>query len=97
VAARPSSKAGLARLLKTLEGSGDIALVDDALVAMAKGLAAAVDADPSNAALWREYRQVWVAVKEAAAGGIDDDTASFLVTVRTPGRGSAQVVDTEDA
>lgn len=95
-ARRPSVKGGLDRWLKQLAESGDLALVDPALVAMAKGLAVAVDDDPSNAALQREYRQVYLEVREAAAGGIDDDTATFRVSIQTP-RGRASLVDAEDS
>lgn len=62
-----------------------LAEVDDAVITMVEGLAAAVDVDPKNAALWREYRAALQTLREAAAGGSDDDTASFLVTVQTPG------------
>lgn len=92
---RPSVKTGLDRWLRQLRDSGDIAMVDDAMVAMAKGLAVSVDEEPGNAALWREYRQVCEAVREAAAGGIDDDTATFRVSIQTP-RGRATVGDSED-
>lgn len=94
-ATRPKVKTGLDRWLRSLKASGDLSLVDDAMVAMAKGLAVAVDEEPSNAALWREYRQVCEAVREAAAGGIDDDTATFRFSIQTP-RGRAEMVDAED-
>ncbi len=93
---RPSVKAGLARFLKSLEESGDIVLVDAALVSMAKGLAASVDAEPANAALWREMRATLTDLREQAAGGVDDDTQSFLFSVRTP-RSGAQVGYPEDS
>ena len=89
-------RGGLDRWLRQLKASGDLALVDDAMVAMAKNLATAVDNEPSNAALWREYRQVCEAVREAAAGGVDDDTATFRFSIQAP-RGRAALVDSEDA
>ena len=89
-------KAGLAKWLDTLEASGDLSLVDDALVAAARGLAAAVDDDPSNAALWRELRAVYNDLREAAAGGVDDDTQTFRLSIQAP-RGRASLVDSEDA
>jgi hypothetical protein len=55
-----------------------------ALVALARGLAVAVDADPSNAALWREYRQALVALAEVAAGEPDDEAGRLLAAVITP-------------
>ena len=57
---------------------------DEALVALARGLAAAVDADPANAALWREYRAAVTALSLAGADKVDDDTAEFLLSIRTP-------------
>jgi len=60
---------------------------DEALMALARGLAAAVDAAPENAALWREYRAAVVALSEAGADGdADDDTQAFLLSIRTPMR-----------
>jgi hypothetical protein len=59
----------------------------EALVALARGLAAAVDADPGNAALWREYRAAVTALSEVGADSdIDDDTAAFLLALRSPVR-----------
>ena len=73
---------GLERTLKAL---GDRLDEDDeALVALARGLAAAVDADPANAALWREYRAAVTALSLAGADKVDDDTAEFLLSIRTP-------------
>lgn len=83
-------KLGAARgLERTLKAAGP--RLDDshaALVAMARGLAAAVDAEPANAALWREYRAVVMALGQVAGDQVDDDTAAFLVAIRTPTRPS---------
>ena len=82
-ARKVSASRGLARTLKAIAGRLDESHA--ALVALARGLAAAVDAEPGNAALWREYRAAVVALSQAAAGGeVDDDTAAFLVAIRTP-------------
>lgn len=69
----------------------DLADVDKALIALARGLAAAVDADPcpvcgagQNAALWREYRAALQALTEAGSGDADDDTRDFLIKIQTP-------------
>ena len=79
-------KLGAARgLERTLKAAGS--RLDDhhaALVAMARGLAAAVDAEPANAALWREYRATVIALGQIAGDDIDEDTAAFLVSIRTP-------------
>ena len=77
-----SNAAGLERTLKAL---GDRLDEDDeALVALARGLATAVDTDPGNAALWREYRAAVTALTLAGADRVDDDTRDFLLTIRTP-------------
>jgi len=57
-------------------------------------LAAAVDAAPENAALWREYRAAVTVLMEAGADGdADDDTKAFLLAIRTPVR--SKVGDTK--
>lgn len=78
-----SNVAGLERTLRALEARlGD---EHEALVALARGLAAAVDVAPESAALWREYRAAVAALSEAgAAGDVDDDTQSFLRSMRVP-------------
>lgn len=80
-----SNAAGLERTLKALGSRLDDE--DEAVVALARGLAVAVDADPANAALWREYRAAVTALAEAAVSDeVDDDTRDFLLTIRTPRR-----------
>jgi site-specific recombinase len=83
VTARKLSAArGLERTLRAIAGRLDDSHA--ALVALARGLAAAVDAEPGNAALWREYRATVVALGQVSAGEVDADTAAFLVSIRTP-------------
>jgi len=75
--------AGLERTLKALKSR----LPDeaDALIAAARGLANAVDTEPANASLWREYRASIAALIEAGANDDpDDDTAAFFGSIRTP-------------
>lgn len=66
-----------------------------ALVAMARSLARAVDADPcgecgaaQNAALWKEMRATISALSEVGADDLDDDTAAFRISIQTPRRAS---------
>ena len=66
--------------------AGAIEDTDEALVTAFLSLACAVDDEPTKADLWREYRAATAALREAASGGVDDEAASFLVTVSTPGR-----------
>lgn len=69
---------------------------DESVVAMVLGLADAVDADPSNAALWRELRAAVTALSEAGADvDVDDDTEAFLLALRTPMR--TKVVDPKNS
>jgi hypothetical protein len=80
-----SNAAGLERTIKAL--SAHLDEEDEALIALARGLAGAVDADPANAALWREYRAAVGALVEAGTDhDVDDDTKAFLFEVRTPVR-----------
>ena len=74
---------GLERTIKAMDARLDE--MNEALVALARGLAAAVDAAPDNAALWREYRAAVTALMEVGSDGdIDDDTQAFLLALRTP-------------
>jgi hypothetical protein len=80
-----SNNVGLERTIRAM--ADRLGEADEALVALARGLAAAVDAAPDNAALWREYRAAVTALSEVGADGdIDDDTQAFLLTLRTPVR-----------
>jgi len=80
-----SNVAGLERTIRALKSR--LVEGDEALVALARGLAAAVDAAPENAALWREYRAAVTVLMEAGADGdADDDTKAFLLAIRTPVR-----------
>lgn len=87
-----SNTAGLNKTLRAMKAAGQLEDVDAAVIALAKGLAAAVDADPANGALWREYRAALVALREAGdAGDGNDDIAAFRFSIQAP-RG-ASVVD----
>lgn len=88
-------ESGLAKFLRELRQSGDIVLVDSALLALAQSLAIACDDHADNAALFREYRAVLEQIREAAAGGVDDDTTTFRLTVQAP-RGRASMGNAED-
>jgi hypothetical protein len=67
----------------------------DALVALARSLAVAVDMSlEQDAGLWREYRQALKALAEAGvSGGDDGGAAAFLVSISTPRR--AEMGDSE--
>jgi hypothetical protein len=55
-----------------------------ALVAAARSLAAAVDADPGSDRLWREYRAVLASLLEVAPDDDDGGASAFGDAVRTP-------------
>ena len=72
--------------LRSLDGSEAFA----ARVAAFRGLADAVDAEPLNASLWREFRAVEAAVMELRDGGdseLDDLIRSFAEVGDTADRG----------
>lgn len=78
------NRAAAERTIAAMRESGVLETVDDATVAAFLTLAAAVDQPDAKADFWREYRAFTAALKEAAAGGSDDDTQAFLITVQTP-------------
>ena len=92
-ASKRSNVAGLEKTIRAL--AARIGPEDEALVALARGLAAAVDAAPDNAALWREYRAAVAALTMVGADQVDDDTTNFLLSIRAPMR--TAVGDAEDA
>lgn len=56
-----------------------------ALEQAARSLALAVDTVPGESQLWREYRQVLEMLARVGAGGDDDGSTAFLISVQTPG------------
>jgi hypothetical protein len=63
------------RTLTVMGAGGLLEDVDDALVEAVRSLARAVDSDPGNASLWREYRAVLADLRELG----DDDSDAFAV------------------
>lgn len=89
----------LAAAVKTVDRLANAGMLDEiepAIVQAFLSLAAAVDDPSAKADLWREYRAATAALREAAAGGSDDDTQSFLLTIRTPG-GRSEVGDRSES
>lgn len=90
---------GLNRTVKALE----LTEADQALLALARALAKAVDVDPcgdcgaiQTAALWKEYRATVLALLEAGTpDDADDETTAFRLTIQTPVR--AKVGDTPES
>lgn len=79
-----SVSAGLEATIVALEAEGRLSEVDEALLAVARGLAEAVDKEPGNVSLWREYRAALASLMEAESGADDDDSQTFLLALRTP-------------
>lgn len=67
-----SQTEALESTIEALRAKGVLEPVDESLVATAKGLAAAVDANPDNAALWREFRAAQQALRGLTVGDADD-------------------------
>lgn len=76
--------------VEALRDAGALEDVDEATVAAFLSLASEVDSGEAKADLWREYRAHGQALREAGAGGSDDDHA-FIVNIQTP-RGSGTSV-----
>lgn len=81
--------------LRDLKADGSIAAVPKSLVQLCKSLARAVDSEPGNAALFREYRASLDDLRETATASLDSDAADFLISIQTP-RGRATLVDAEN-
>jgi hypothetical protein len=67
---RTTNRGQLEQTLKELRRLERIGKMDAAVVQALRSMAAALDADPGNAALWRQYRE---ALRELTA---DDDNGS---------------------
>ena len=75
---RPTNRGQLEQTLKELRRLGRVEKIDAAAVQALRSIAFALDADPSNAALWRQYRE---ALRELTADDGDssaDDAAADL-------------------
>jgi hypothetical protein len=77
-------------VIEALRLAGRLEPVDSVRVATLQTLADAVDADPVNASLWREYRAAEAALREVRDDG-NDELAQILNRLSSP------VVDSADA
>mgnify|MGYP003548137045 FL=1 len=84
----PNRSAAEATLVTLAEQFAD---ADEALTTGFVMLAEAVDADPTNAALWGQYRAAEAAVREVANRGDDDEFSRLMAGL------SASIRDTEVA
>lgn len=82
--------------IQTLLDAGRLAADEDAaIIQQAKSLARAVDTDPGNAALWREFRQALDTLRDVSAddGSAGDEIQLIISALRGP----ASVVDATNA
>lgn len=75
-------------VVRSMRDSGAVEPDAEAAIVAFLSLASAVDEPGAKADLWREYRAAAQTLRELVAGGNDDDTADFLISVRTPVRNS---------
>jgi hypothetical protein len=82
---RTTNRGQLEQTLKELRRLGRVEKIDAAAVQALRSMAGALDADPSNAALWRQYRE---ALRELAADDgdstADDALAGLFAEVGDP-------------
>jgi predicted ArsR family transcriptional regulator len=76
--------------VQTLRALGRLDAVDEAAVQAVLSLAEAVDTEPHNAAMWREYQSALRALREIGPDDGDHDEIAELIEAI---RGTAQVVD----
>ena len=68
----------IAKVIAALRSLGRLEDVDAAVVQAAQSLAEAVDAQPDNASLWREYRAAEAALRSLGQGKGDDALTQAL-------------------
>ena len=69
--------------IAALRSAGRLELIDSARIATLQTLADAVDADPVNASLWREYRAAESTLREVNDDG-NDELTEILGRLSTP-------------
>jgi hypothetical protein len=66
------NRSAVEEMLTAMRQSGLLENIDAARVAMLQALADAVDMEPTNASLWREYRAAESSIRENTAHDQDD-------------------------
>lgn len=69
------NRAAIEQTISALDTAGRLELVDNAQLAICRSLADAVDSEPTNASLWREYRAAELALRTANVENQDEFTA----------------------
>lgn len=78
MAAVSSNVKALEETLSSLRDTRRLERVDEALVQGLRSMAGALDLDPSNAALWRQYRET---LKELTADDVDGSVAEGIAAL----------------
>jgi hypothetical protein len=81
---RPTNLEAAEQTLEALRIQGRLEAIDQARVVALRTLAAAVDADPANASLWREYRAAEATLRETDDGS--EDYGEILAELFTKSR-----------
>ncbi|MGH2711383.1 MAG: hypothetical protein ACRDH9_09300 [Actinomycetota bacterium] len=84
--ARVTNRAAIEQTLRAIPGEA----IDAARVQMLRSLAAAVDTDPTNAQLWKQYREALADLLREDSS-VDGDLHAALEAIR----GAAQMGDTQ--
>jgi hypothetical protein len=81
---RTTNRGQLEQTLKELRRLERIGKVDAAAVQALRSMAFALDADPSNAALWRQYREALreLTADDGADGSFEEAVAALSAEVR---------------
>ncbi len=82
--AAKSVKEALELTITALTKAKALTATHEAIVATARGLAGAVESDPTSAALWREFRAAVSALTSLAEGTVPDESQEFADAVRAP-------------
>jgi hypothetical protein len=90
----PGNYAAVETTIQALEQADRLTDEHAAIRQAALSLADAVDAEPGNASLWREFRAVIETLRSIGATEEDDDEVTLILAAL---RGPAPVVNTEDA
>ena len=66
------NRGAVEEMVDALRATGRLEAIDAARVTAAQALADAVDCEPTNASLWREYRAALETLRQAGDGGTDE-------------------------
>jgi hypothetical protein len=79
-----STTAAAVATVEALKRAGRLEDIDAALVSGFLSIATALDDDPSNASLWRQFRDFEAALRTTGAAAHDNDLVALLAKVGDP-------------